>query len=177
MLDKKRVIELTEETVDIIIPEGTNRSRACFYYTLALYMTLKSLYPKLRVYVQAGSASFQAVPEEKDDGVSPTHYSYVYSGEMTPGIPLPEVHCWICIVDEDEVGWLVDPTVRYLPELCKNLGINWETPTPPNFLWEEVGRIPLGYHYHPIPEACEFIAGLIRSLLRSTSLELASKSN
>lgn len=176
-MDKRRILQLTEDTVDIILPEGARRSRACFYYTLALYMTLKSFHPKLRVYIQAGSASFRAVPEEKDDGVSPTHYSYVYSGEMTPGIPLPEVHCWLCIIDDDEVGWLIDPTVRFLPELSESLGIKWETPAPPNCLWEEVGRIPFGYHYHPIPEACEYIGGLMRSLLRATSIEFASKGN
>src|SRR5665213_2409584 len=70
-----------------------------------------------RALLQAGSASWLFKAPEKDDGVGPTHYSYVFeTGSVQTAFQLacgglPEVHCWAAIPETQEI---IDPTTRHL---------------------------------------------------------------
>ena len=103
--------------------------------------------------LQAGSASFLAVPDHLDDGVSPTHYSYVYEGWTTNEDVLPEIHCWVAIKAGDNF-FIVDSTTVHLPTLSESIGMTWRTPPPPPCLWTNVKALPKGWLYEPNVDAC-----------------------
>jgi hypothetical protein len=139
-----------------VVPPMTPHKRSCFYQSIAAWTILR-MYSQFdkdldKLHIVAGTAQFQMVPDELDDGVSPTHYSYIYDDEVAAPLwarnQLPECHCWVQFVYAGEV-WVCDLTTKYLPELTKMIGKEWQTPPPPDELLTKVTELPKGWVYRP----------------------------
>ena len=93
----------------------------------------------LRPVLQAGTMQWRMVPPALDDGISPTHFSYVW----TPGSPesradvaaghLPEMHVWVGLPDSSELVDFSTGTFRKLAQ--ERFGLRWLGPDPPAFIW------------------------------------------
>ena len=120
------------------------------------------------VHTQAGSASWLFKSPAKDDGVGPTHYSYVFEpGSMQTALQLargelPEIHCWAAILGTQEI---IDPTTRHLHELCKLAlpGEEWSAEAPPAYFWGTAANLPNGWHYEPDARAIAIAFRFLRS--------------
>lgn len=141
-------------------------NRSCLWYA---HETIRELDRQgVRAVLQAGSASWLIVPEEHDDGISPTHYSY--ECEITPrslmemitiGV-LPEMHVWAAIPNTNEV---IDLTTRYLPELSASAGLKCQIDYPP-YVWENVRVLSdMGMYYKPTMAATQLAMHLIMERL------------
>lgn len=117
----------------------------------------------LRLIPQAGSASWQIVPEHMDDGVSATHFSYVWTGDFTvpyveAGLSLPEMHVWAADPARNEI---VDLTAGLQPAQCKRTtGMSWHMPPPPDFVWHRGTKLPCGI-YEPNMEATRYAVDMM----------------
>jgi GNAT superfamily N-acetyltransferase len=144
---------------------------ACFWHALAVIEAAKR--HGRRLVLQAGSASWRRVPERLDDGVSATHFSYVWEPDspLTRAIiarffagdtrMLPEMHVW---AGDPATQELVDITTRYWPEQCKSLtGEDWLGPLPPDYLWTTARDLPDDAVYEPDMRAT-MLAGKIAML-------------
>lgn len=144
------------------IPKGMDKGKACAYYSFySAYVFRRMGYSANLI---AGSATFEAVPPQLDDGVSPTHYSYVYtpvSRIRWMQVPLPEVHCW-CVVTNGQDMELLDFTVSHLPRLSQSIGLKWRAPLPPNYLWTNVTTIPRGWVYEMAEDATVVMRNLMQ---------------
>ena len=105
--------------------------------------------------IQAGTMCWPRVTEEQDDGVSSTHFSYVWepehprSQEQMRAGRLPELHAWVGIPATQEV---VDLTTRNFPKACMAvLGEPWLGPKPPDYLWQR--ELPDWVVYEPNEQA------------------------
>ena len=106
----------------------------------------------VRAILQAGSASWPFKAPERDDGVGPTHYSYMFEAGSTSTVlrlangRLPEMHCWAAI---PATGELIDLTTRHLPELLPRAlpGEEWSAPVPPLLFWGRAESMPAGWRY------------------------------
>ena len=112
------------------------RHGLCLHYTK---QTLAVLHEQgLRAVLQAGSLQWPLVRPEDDDGVSSTHFAYMWS-PTTPQSNLavamgnlPEMHCWVGLLDTQEI---VDFSVRHLKEAARHHGLKWTAADPPQYLW------------------------------------------
>jgi len=141
--------------------ETINLHKSCLWYAYATVEIL-CLY-NIRGVLQAGDASFQIVPDEEDDGVSPTHYSYVSGSENWSESQLrklamlsiveqrlPEIHVWAAIPETNEI---IDLTTKYVPRLSKEAGLPCKTAMP-DYVWEDAQRLAnTGFLYHPSQQA------------------------
>lgn len=150
----ERVKKRQKTYLQAILPERVNIAKSCFYQTVAMVAAFGQE-RRGRAYFQAGSASWKVVSDEKDDGVSPTHYSYVYEGWSVIPTMLPELHCWtIWIPSPEEEPVFIDPTVVYLPKLAKEAGLNWSVEEPKDGLWTPASQLPKDWVYQADPDAC-----------------------
>lgn len=108
---------------------------------------------EMRFVFQAGSASWQIVAPEHDDGVSPTHYSYEFSqwGDIDV---LPELHCWVGAIDR-KTGeeFIIDTTTQFVRGLAEKKGLKYTMPDLPRFIWSGHGSFPEGCYYNASVEA------------------------
>lgn len=109
----------------------------------------------IRLALQAGTCSWRRVPEELDDGVMGTHFSYVWEPDsMATRIAilenrLPELHVW---AGDPATQELIDLTSGSFPAQCKELaGEEWLTPTPPDYIWMHSSKVPA--YYRPFMDA------------------------
>jgi hypothetical protein len=147
----------------------------CFWYALALHIEAKLAGRNLML--QAGTAEWQRVPPEDDDGVMATHYGYVFekdapytkafarelmgSSKLQRSI-LPEMHVWLIDVDKHA---LVDPTAGHFVAQAKTLcGFDWPGPVPPETLWCPIDDVPKDgtLIYNADPDACAMLLPLIK---------------
>ncbi len=99
--------------------------------------------------IQAGSLQWQYVPNHLDDGVSSTHFSYMWDPTnplsrraLRMGM-LPEVHVWVADPEAQEI---IDLSTRGLKEQARNMGVtNWHTASPPRYFWVTLDE----YNKHP----------------------------
>jgi hypothetical protein len=141
----------------------------CLYAAWAVYDVLRDRPDVGRVVLQAGSCSWPLINESEDDGVRPTHFSYVwdatsYEAEFVrrTGWPalvnvnglavpsLPEMYVWVGLVDSQEI---IDLTAGDLPARAKIGGLVWTAPKPPDYLWVPVAKLPDRVLYKPEPDA------------------------
>jgi hypothetical protein len=113
--------------------------KGCLFWAAAFNQAARNA--GIEAVLQAGTANFQF---QKDDGVSPTHFSYEF--EVEPAMRrfqeglLPEMHAWSWIKATNEI---VDLTTGFQPQQAKEgCGFDWD----PNFrlprwLWMRVERI------------------------------------
>lgn len=145
--------------------EGKFIEAACLYWA---GMAIDELTRRgHRAILQAGTMQWPCVTH--DDGVSPTHFSYVWdpgSPESTYAVmmgALPEMHVWAAIPADGEI---IDVTTRYLPMQASRLaGLKWKGPTPPDYLWCGAAGLPKGVRYRPNRDATvlavAFLAGKV----------------
>ena len=107
--------------------------------------------------IQAGSLMWPRIRPEQDDGVSPTHFSYVWDAHSPLTMSrvrqrlLPEMHVWAAIPMANEI---IDLTTKFLPHQCKQIiGYDWPGDLPPDYLWATVAELPAGVIYDPSIEA------------------------
>lgn len=110
----------------------------CLLTSISLTVALCEEF-KVRAVLQAGSASWPRIDLAKDDGNIMTHFSYMFSDDAESMMDvlirrrLPELHCWVGIVDTQEI---IDPTTCYLKKQCERLtSMKWTAPEPPDFIW------------------------------------------
>lgn len=149
----------------------------CLYASLIGATLVQKLLPYEKVLIQAGSMSWPIVPKEFDDGVSPTHFSYMWEPTHIESLRavienrLPEMHVWLIIPSTKEI---IDFTTYELPEQMKRmLNREWKTEDPPDFLWAPYDKIPEDVVYTPNREATEYALWCIqKTVLSGTFAEM-----
>jgi len=133
---------------------------SCLFWAQVAMRTLERA--GLRRVLQAGDLQWQMVPRELDDGVSPTHFSYIWSETRSTVIPpeghLPEIHVWVGLPDSGEIVDFSTGTFKKLA--IERHGLRWLGPDPPKFLW---GVPPDGTIYRPYREATLFAFELLKA--------------
>lgn len=128
----------------------------CLYWSYQLVLRLAK--EGVRGLIQAGDAMWPRVRPEQDDGVSPTHFSYVWDkheamDKILRGI-FPEIHVWVGIPESQTI---IDLTTKYWPERCQQLiGCDWPGDKPPDYLWVHGDELPNGVIYNPKVDATLF---------------------
>jgi len=153
--------------------EPMQRNGACLYWAQIAAGVLNGL--GLRAIIQAGDMHWPIVPDGQDDGMSATHFAYVWDPKSPASIAscnaghLPEMHCWAGI---PATGELIDFSTKYLPERAAVHGMKWCTPLPPDFLWATSAKMPPGVIYRPNKQATRFAVGLLIRATRAYSNNL-----
>lgn len=129
---------------------GRRLAAACLYWAgyTCTYLTRRY---HVRTILQAGTMEWPCTAE--DDGLSPTHFSYVYEPEsnltkvMLAADLMPEMHVWAAIPSRNEI---IDLTTRFLVSQARHrANIAWTAPAPPDFLWARAEELPPGVIYQP----------------------------
>lgn len=125
----------------------------CIYLSAATIFYMARVYGNRSIYLQAGSASFPRIRPEQDDGVMPTHFSYVFDLKYEKTIQmllagnLPEMHAW-CYDARSKC--FIDLSVGFQQEACKRMtGMDWPGDPLPDFVWHKVEEMPKGIYYRP----------------------------
>lgn len=126
-----------------------------------------------RPLIQAGTMCWPRVTEEQDDGVSSTHFSYVWEpdhlqsqAQIAAG-RLPEMHVWVGLI---ETGEVVDLTTRDFPRAHRNLLAEpWLGPLPPDYLW--CRQLPEWVVYTPNAQATAYAMGRLWEIYRPRYLQ------
>ncbi len=144
--------------------DGGREAQACLYwahYTVELLAALG-----IRAVIQSGSASWPRLRPDQDDGVAPTHHSYVWEPHSAvtrariAANTMPEIHVWAAI---PERGELIDMTTRYWPEQCRLIqGLDWPNNQPPNYFWGTADELPVGVVYVPDMKAIALALHLLK---------------
>lgn len=123
-----------------------------------------------RAVIQAGSLQWPRIRAEDDDGVSPTHFSYMWEVDSPLNWQqlirelLPEMHVWVGLPERQQI---LDFSVVWLPVECERLlGLDWTNEMPPEWLWCDVEGLPERVVYTPDMAAtvlaCRILSGLFR---------------
>lgn len=139
-------------------------AKGCVYHATATVFTLQK--HGVRAVFQAGTAMWPRIKPEEDDGVSSTHFSYVWEPDSaTTALRLqnnllPEMHAWAAIPDTQEI---VDVTTKYLPRQCEERAcLAWTAPQPPDFLWASADEWPDNVVYRPCILAIQCALNLLK---------------
>lgn len=151
--------------------DGGRSGQACLYWAHYTVEVLKAL--GIRAIIQAGSASWPRLRPDQDDGVSPTHHSYVWEPDslvtkarLAAG-DMPELHVWAAVPERGEI---IDMTTRYWPEQCLLIqGLNWPGDKPPTYFWGTADELPDGVLYAPDMKAIALALHLLKGDLPWTS--------
>jgi hypothetical protein len=81
---------------------------------------------------------------------------------------LPEMHCWVGIVDSQEI---VDFTTRHLKAACAAVGMEWSAAAPPRYLWCKAKEPPDWVVYRPNREASIYACVLLKRLFNPIYLQ------
>jgi hypothetical protein len=152
--ERNRVARLIDNTF-LANYDGGRPSQACLYWAHYTVEVLTAL--GIRAIIQAGSASWPRVRPDRDDGVSPTHHSYVWEPDSAvtkarvAAGEMPELHVWAAIPARGEI---IDMTTRYWPKQCRLIqGLDWPGDQPPSYFWGAAGELPEGVLYAPDMQA------------------------
>jgi hypothetical protein len=158
------VRELIAE-IEQAVSKLDDRPGLCLYYARETIMVLSR--HGYKAVVQAGSLQWPCLRPEDDDGIISTHFAYMWS----PGDPasafsvalgnLPEIHCWVGLVNEQEI---VDFSVRYLKRAAATHKVKWTAADPPQYLWCAANEIPDDVRYIPNREASIYASILMERL-------------
>lgn len=156
---KELVISDAKALFDVAVDQRVNKSAACLYWSTCL-IAAAEMRGYTSLMMQAGSASFQRVPDEMDDGVINTHFSYIFEPDSPMSMAafamgfLPEMHCWVADRNTREIA---DMTTGFQPEQCMEMtGEEWHTPNPPKHVWgtwQHIQKRLPGARYTPTMEA------------------------
>lgn len=148
-MDRQMMIERVASIMEYEHPKTIQA--ACLYWAATLIDELSV--NGIRGILQAGTLMWPRIRPEQDDGVSPTHFSYVWEANssttrtrIAQGL-MPEMHVWVGIPETQEI---VDLTTRYLKGQCQQLiGHEWIGDDPPHHLWCKCEELPPGVIYRP----------------------------
>lgn len=129
--------------------DGPDPAMACLYWSFYACRVLARRGE--RAIIQAGPASWPCAAQ--DDGVSPTHLSYVWEphsqatrDRIAAGL-MPEMHVWVALPQRGE---LLDMTLGFQPAQARRLGVAWTAPAPPVHVWGDLGQLEaMGFLYAP----------------------------
>lgn len=116
---------------------------ACVYWTIILIQLLQR--KGIKAVPQAGTMNWPIVPAHLDDGVSNTHFGYVWSPNEMQSIMgvlaggMPEVHVWVGLPETQEI---IDFSTNGFRRSAEAMGHKWQTPEPPDYLWMPVSELP-----------------------------------
>ena len=151
-----RIDELMQRWAD---SSGADLTQHCIAYSVTGQAVLCEM--GIKAQITAGTMMWPRIDMTKDDGVSATHFSYVFEpqGPVTKARLaadlLPEMHAWITLPDRKEI---LDLTTRHLKVQCeRTAGLPWLGPDPPKFLWCDWSKLPAHVHYEPHPDAIKII--------------------
>jgi hypothetical protein len=142
-----------------------DRPGLCLYYAHHTAATLRR--HGYQAVIQAGSLQWPRIRPEDDDGVMNTHFAYMWTPrDVASAVSvamgnLPEMHCWVGIVDKQEV---VDFTTRYLKSAAATLGMGWTAADPPQYLWCAASQMPEWMVYRPNREATLYACTILKRL-------------
>jgi hypothetical protein len=162
-VDKQEIYEAAMERLESSFP-GVSNYRACLYCTWAALIELSNR--GIIAIPQGGSMSWPMKNEDQDDGVSATHWSYVWSPDSPNSIAsvamghLPEMHIWAGIPETQEV---VDFSTYGFVKSAEAHGFEWTGDQPPDFFWGH--RLPDRVVYEPNQAATCLASGLIKRVL------------
>ncbi len=132
--------------------------RSCLY---ASWTMIRRLFQEGAVPIlQAGNMQWPRITREQDDGVSDSHWAYMYSPEtvasqrsMMNG-EMPEIHIWVGRLDHPQE--LIDINTCHFPNACKDMmRLDWPGPRPPDYLWQHPEEgLPDWVNYKAIVDAC-----------------------
>lgn len=131
-------------------------AQSCFYQAVFAHSHLKNLGTFGRCLISAGTFSIPRINLRDDDGITGTHFSYVFTPDAiamqaVEEDRMPEMHVWVTLPDRQEV---VDLTTRYCKVQCeRTTGLKWTAPDPPDFVWHHINQLPRGIEYTPSREA------------------------
>lgn len=124
-----------------VIPPGVEPWRACLWYTFGAIPFVQKVLKK-KVIPQGGTASWRRVRDEDDDGVLPTHFTYLFDFDdplTTMSLllrQLPEMHCWMAV---PSTGDIIDLSVKHQTRACyENTQMVWQAYPLPEYLWLNV---------------------------------------
>lgn len=145
------IAEVFDRVRDYVNPDAPIES-LCLPHA---FLTIEALRARgHRAILQAGSASWRYLHPNLDDGVTATHFSYMWAPEDPRSIEaireyrMPEVHVWVATTDPLE---LVDLTTGHQVAQARRLaGIAWTAEPPGPYLW---GLPPRGMMYRPYERA------------------------
>lgn len=151
-------------------PENIHRvplDHACLFWADATVRLLKREYPHLNVQLQAGSASWQCLADDRDDGLMHNVWGYFWTwdkkalNDLAEG-QMPEMHVWAAILTPPHE--LIDLTAPFFRTRAMKSGYEWSAPPPPLYLWADMeGLQSYTCSYKPELQACEVAAGLLQS--------------
>lgn len=138
--EKDKIVAAVRAQVDADCPPQ-NGGGLCLFLAVKLCNELGK--HGIRAVLQAGSAQWKCMAI--DDGVSPTHFAYMW--EMSPLTKLrlsqgkmPEMHCWVGLPDTQEI---VDISTRDLVMQAKlRADITWTANPPPDYIWSDAEHFP-----------------------------------
>lgn len=124
-IDQAQILQVTKDSWKKVYASTAPYRASCLQVSLTLRAVLDRYDPKCRHVLQAGSASWLAVPDELDDGVSPTHFAYEFDKKhaminILQG-RMPEMHCWVARIGSAGEVELIDALYGFQPEQLKNM--------------------------------------------------------
>lgn len=157
LLVRQVIMEVRERVTCHVLP-GQPLMALCLQHAILTVQAIRAR--GTRAILQAGSASWRYQRPDLDDGIAPTHFSYVWDMQhpasqaaMARG-EMPEMHVWAAIPDKDAPA-IVDLTTRFWPQQARRLaGLTWTADQPPEYLW---GAPPPSARYVPA-EAATWLA-------------------
>lgn len=188
VLVKNRLDEFEESDQEVRI------EASCFWHAV---VGMKYLQDRVKdgtlpkgtlVLIQAGSMSWPIVKPEDDDGVSPTHFSYVYERDNPDNAinlllygALPEMHVWNALLIPKKPPVIVDLCTRYhkdqmewMNRNCEGFRMKWTAADPPDHLWAMGRDVPAGVIYKPDESAIRTVLQFAMNVKLMTRDEVIS---
>jgi hypothetical protein len=157
---KKRLLVQEAKRLTTGIFPGLVPQAACVSHAMVL-QALAYHRHGLRLVPQAGSAAWQRIPHEMDDGHIMTHFGYEWrpddqKSDLARRLGLlPEVHVWLGDPERQEI---VDITTGMFPDQAKAIrGYDWPGKLPPPFIWCGTDEIPPEARYVPSRDATIYV--------------------
>lgn len=141
---------------------------SCLFHAIAMIQVAKRHGRKL--VLQAGTAYWERMPPEIDDGVSPTHFGYEWEADSPTtrariaARMLPEMHIW---VGDPATQEIIDiSTNEFVDQARHMLGVDWPGKKPPDFLWAKASELPKEAVYQPDGRATRVAARFVAEMMR-----------
>jgi hypothetical protein len=164
--------DIRRELAKLRAPSPDLAAGNCLYIAHAVATVLHN--KGLRPIIQAGSLQWPIVTRDLDDGVSSSHFAYMWDPTHPRSVAaraagqLPEMHVWLGLLDPPT---LIDFSTRDLKGLAEASGLIWRSGDPPEFLWATEDEMPDWVVYTPNRDATLYAAMLLKSRFDPTYLK------
>ena len=159
--------------IEARIKQVPDRPGLCLYYTHHVASILHE--HGLSPLIQAGSLQWPRIMPDEDDGVSATHFAYMWSPRSISSLAamctgaLPEMHVWAALANTQE---LIDFSTRHIKAHAATFGFSWSAPNPPSYLWATFDHIPDRVVYTPNRDATLLACRILDELYLPKYLEV-----